>query len=189
MKNKWTLTPDAFNRLLAWLSPDREEAGRKYEEIRRKLIFYFTKRGHREPEDLADESFNRAARKLESGTLNYSGDPLRDLTGFAYYVWKEDLRKLRPEPIDDPDLFPAPYLSDREILFRCLDQCLAKLSGHSRDLLTRYHQEKGHEKSVVRQLLADEAGINLATLRIRICRMVRPVRECFSACIGKESAR
>ncbi|HEV3039488.1 MAG TPA: hypothetical protein VHA33_17060 [Candidatus Angelobacter sp.] len=188
MKNKWTLTPDAFNRLLAWLSPSRAEAGCKYEEIRQKLITYFTRRGHPEPEDLADETIDRAARKLESGTMNYSGDPVRDLTGFARYVWQEDVRRLRPEPIDDPELLPAPDLPDREALFRCLDQCMANLTGHSRDLLVRYHQENGHEKIVIRQLLADEAGITLATLRIRVCRMVRPVRECFFACIQKENA-
>ena len=187
MKNKWTLTPDAFNRLLAWLSPNGEEAGSQYEEIRQKLIYYFTKRGHPEPEKLADETLDRAARRLESGTLNYSGNPIRDLTGFARHVWQEDLRRPRPEPIDNPDLLLAPDLPDREVLFRCFDQCMGNLTGHSHDILTRYHQEKGHQKVVVRQLLADEAGISLATLRIRVCRMIRPVRECFFACLEKEN--
>jgi DNA-directed RNA polymerase specialized sigma24 family protein len=188
MKNKWTLTPDAFSRLLAWLSPNREEAAQKYEEIRQKLISYFTRRGHPGPEELADETFDRAARRLESGTLNYSGDPVRDLTGFAHYVWMEDLRRLRPDPLENADILPSPDRLNMEVLFLCLDRCMASLTGHSRDILTRYHQEKGHEKSVLRQLLADEAGVSLATLRIRVCRMIKPVRECFFACIEKESA-
>src|SRR5437667_10294044 len=109
MKNKWILTPDAFNRLLAWLSPEREEAGRKYEEIRKKLVLFFTKRAHREPEDLTDDTLNRIARKLQSGELKYSGDPIRDVIGFARHVSQEDRRKLRPDPLEDlPILRAAP---------------------------------------------------------------------------------
>jgi hypothetical protein len=35
---KWVLTREAFERLLAWLDPDRERAGQKYEKIRQKLV-------------------------------------------------------------------------------------------------------------------------------------------------------
>src|SRR5581483_3222464 len=188
MKNKWTLTPDGFNRLLAWLAPDREEAARKYEEIRKKLIFYFTTRGLSGPEELADETFDRVARRLESGTMNYSGDPVRDIIGFARYVWLEEVNKLKPEPIENLDILPSPRPVNSEIWFRCFDQCMAGLTENSRGFLTRYFQEQGDDKIMTRQRLADELGISLANLRIRVCRMLRPVRECFSACIEKESA-
>ena len=35
MKKNWSLTQEAFDRLLAWLGAGPEEAGRRYEEIRR----------------------------------------------------------------------------------------------------------------------------------------------------------
>src|SRR5262249_36046354 len=40
-KTHWTLTLEAFERLLRWLSPDRDAAGRKYEQIRTKMVRFF----------------------------------------------------------------------------------------------------------------------------------------------------
>jgi hypothetical protein len=45
------LTQAAFDMLLARLDPDREEAGRKYDEIRRKLTKFFEFWGSSAPED------------------------------------------------------------------------------------------------------------------------------------------
>src|SRR5437763_8010674 len=137
MKKKWTLTPDAFNQYLAHLSSDREEAGRKYVEMKQELVSFFTRRGHPDPEKLANETLDRAARKALAGELNYSGDHLRDLIGFARNVSKEGWRDIEPEPIDgiDPPAPDNPY--DDEEFFLCMDQCLAQLTEHSRSLLTR----------------------------------------------------
>ena len=59
------LSQEAFDRLLAWLNPNRALAGEKYEEIRRRLIKIFTCRGCTCPEVLADETINRVARKVK----------------------------------------------------------------------------------------------------------------------------
>lgn len=75
MKKDWILTQESFDALLAWLDPAREEAGRRYEEIRRRLIKIFTCRGCGEPEDLADETINRVSKKLKEIESDYSGDP------------------------------------------------------------------------------------------------------------------
>jgi hypothetical protein len=188
MKNKWTLTPDAFNRLLAWLSPDREEAGRKYEESRQKLIYFFTKRGGHDPEGLADDTINRVARKLELGTMDYSGDPNRDFIGFAKKVYQEYDRRPRPDLIEDMEVIPSPKPADRELYFRCLEKCMAGLPERSRNMVSRYHQDQGREKIRIRQLLADESGVGMNTLRIQVCRIVKTLRECFFGCIQKETA-
>lgn len=187
MKKKWTLTPDAFNQYLALLSSDREEAGRKYVEMKQELVSFFTRRGHPDPEKLANETLDRAARKALAEELNYSGDHLRDLIGFARNVSKEARREKQPEPIDDIDP-PAPGPQDQEALFRCMDQCLAQLTEHSKSLLTRYHQDQGRQKIIIRQLLADEEKIGVAALRIRVHRILTPLRECFFNCIEKENA-
>ena len=50
MNKDWFLTQEAFDALLAWLDPEREAAGRKYEEIRLRLIKLFTCRGCSEPD-------------------------------------------------------------------------------------------------------------------------------------------
>jgi dihydroneopterin aldolase len=65
MKKNWELSQETFDALLAWLDSDRDQAAMKYEKIRRALIKIFTGRACVEPEDLADETINRVARKLK----------------------------------------------------------------------------------------------------------------------------
>nr|MDQ3743617.1 hypothetical protein [Acidobacteriota bacterium] len=54
---------DDFDSLLAWLDADREEAGKKYESIRLRLIRIFTCRGRHDSEELADETIRRVTLK------------------------------------------------------------------------------------------------------------------------------
>ncbi|HEY8459133.1 MAG TPA: hypothetical protein VIM99_02065, partial [Blastocatellia bacterium] len=76
-KKDWEFTPEAFERFLNWLNPDREKAGQKYEDIRAGLIGYFNFRGCSGTEDLADETINRAIRQLPSIQDFYQGDPIK----------------------------------------------------------------------------------------------------------------
>lgn len=57
-----------FEQLLAWLDEDRELAGKKYEEIRFRLINLFIARGCRISEELADKTIDRVARKVKDRT-------------------------------------------------------------------------------------------------------------------------
>ena len=66
-KSKADLTREALDRLLHWLDRDRDRAGQRYEQIRSGLIKVFLCRGAVDPEELADETINRVARK--SGKL------------------------------------------------------------------------------------------------------------------------
>jgi hypothetical protein len=52
MNKNWVLSQEAFDALLDWLDPDREQAGIKYEQIRLRLIKIFTGRGCSDAEDL-----------------------------------------------------------------------------------------------------------------------------------------
>ena len=62
-RQKWTLTQDAFDRLLVALGGDRDSGSEKYLELRTNLTRFFEWRGCSFPEDHADETFNRIARK------------------------------------------------------------------------------------------------------------------------------
>ena len=68
VRQKWTLTKDAFDRLLDSLGPDRDTAGDRYLEIRRNLVRLFEWRGCSTPDEYADETINRCARKIEEGS-------------------------------------------------------------------------------------------------------------------------
>src|SRR5262249_14687139 len=89
---KQDLTPTMFAKLLRWLDPDWERAGAKYETIRVKLIKYFEWRGSWLPEDHADETINRVARKLEEGETVRTGEPYTYFQGVARLILLEALR-------------------------------------------------------------------------------------------------
>lgn len=75
LKKTQPLTQESFDKLLAWLHHDRDEAGQKYEAIRKKLISYFLVNGRIGPEDLTDETINRVAQKIDEVSGNYEGTP------------------------------------------------------------------------------------------------------------------
>src|SRR6516162_9010610 len=52
VKTHAALTPASFEKFLCWLSEDWDEAGRKYEQIRTKMVKFFTWRGCHIPEEL-----------------------------------------------------------------------------------------------------------------------------------------
>jgi hypothetical protein len=69
------LDQDGFDKLLGWLGPDRDSAGKKYEEIRLKLIKIFARRGCMLAEELADETMDRVCNKAQKIVDDYKGDP------------------------------------------------------------------------------------------------------------------
>src|SRR6516164_2606740 len=75
-----TLTAESFAKLLACFDLDRDRAGEKYEDLRRTLIRFFEWRGAPLPEEHADESFNRVARKRAEGL------EIRNVRGYCYEV-------------------------------------------------------------------------------------------------------
>lgn len=89
------LTQRAFDALLAWLDPDRELAGEKYEDIRYRLIKFFERRGCPAPEELADEVLNRVSKKLDEGTEVRA---FEYFYGVALRVFHEHLEKPRTQP-------------------------------------------------------------------------------------------
>lgn len=176
---KKELTQEAFDRLLVWLNPDREQAGRKYEEIRLRLIKIFTCRGCVTPEDLADDTINRVARKVPEIVPSYVGDPTLYFLGVAHNVCLEYFRK-RPEP-DPPPLPDDP--ERKEQLDECLDRCMQRLTSKNRQLILEYYREEKHSKIDHRKELAQRLGIALNALRIQACRIRASLQECVFECL------
>ena len=85
-QKEWVLSQDTFDELLTWLNPNRDQAGKTYENIRQRLIKIFTYRGIAVAEDLADETINRVAKKVHEIRSTYIGDPALYFHGVARYV-------------------------------------------------------------------------------------------------------
>ena len=170
---------DDFDRLLAWLDPDREKAAIRYEEIRRRLIKIFESNGFAEADEMADETFDRVAIKLREVADTYVGDPALYVYGVARFIIMEH-RRPKPLPLplppsDDPDV--------KEQRDDCLEHCLKKLSPEDRQLLLDYYTGEGREKIERRRELAEARGLTENALRIYLTRLRKTLRACISKCL------
>jgi RNA polymerase sigma factor (sigma-70 family) len=183
MANDDNFSQGDFDRFLKWLDPDHEQAGTKYKEIQRRLIKLFTCRGCFEAEELADETINRVIKKMAEIADNYDGEPIAYFYGVARNVWLEYTKRkpfVAPPPPPDP-----PEELEKES--RCLDECMEKLPPDNRALVLSYYQEEKQAKIDYRKRLADELGIGMNALRIKMCRIRASLQECLIECVSRET--
>ncbi|HZH31540.1 MAG TPA: hypothetical protein VEY11_12325 [Pyrinomonadaceae bacterium] len=184
MNKEWVLTQESFNQLLSWLAPNREQAGKKYEEIRRRLIMIFTCRGCSEAEELADETINRVIRRVPDIADTYVGDQALYFYGVAHNVHLEYLRKRSSPPPSAP---PVEKSEEDERRYECLERCMMHLTKENRELLLAYYQADKQAKIDARKEFAERLNIPLNALRIRAFRLREKLRLCVLECVGKES--
>jgi DNA-directed RNA polymerase specialized sigma24 family protein len=182
---KWALTTEALDKLLAHFSDNREEAGAKYESMRSKLVRYFEWRMCPLPEDLADETINRVARRIDEG------EDIFNLPGYfltvARLVFMESLRDRNRTsvPLDEISEVSAEQPQEdeqKELRLRCLDDCLNELPIESRTLILTYYHDERRAKIERRKQLAVGLGIPLNALRIRAHRIRMLLEKCVRDC-------
>lgn len=184
MGNRRDLTEEELNNLLAWLDPDRERAARKYQTIYRGLTKIFAIKGCKEPEELADETINRVARKASEVAANYQGDPTNYFFGVAKKVLLEHQR-IKVEFVPLP--FNLSALETHELAdkleFECLDHCLQKLTPTKRQIVRRYYDvEAGAD---AREAFAKFLGIKPNALRVKVFRIISELEECMDKCLQR----
>lgn len=184
---EWVLTREALARFLSCLDANPDQAGRKYEAIRQKLVKIFDWRGARFPDECADETINRVVRKLEYG------QEIRDIStycqGVARLVLLESLKKAenRQVSLDELKSVPvAPVLPDDDTVQRkCFVQCLSELPIESRQLILQYYEDERRLKINNRQAIADRLGIPLNALRSRVQRIRDKLERCVTHCTSR----
>src|SRR6266403_1665232 len=90
-QGQWIVTQEAFDKLLAAFSADRNEAAIQYERIHVKLIRFFEWHPCDSPDVRADQTLNRVARKIEEG------QPIDNLIGYIYGVARLIFMEARKE--------------------------------------------------------------------------------------------
>jgi DNA-directed RNA polymerase specialized sigma24 family protein len=182
-----SITAQAFTRLLARLHPDLEQAGHEYERLRRLLVRFFDWRGAPTPDECADETLDRLARKLEHTIV----DDVRNYArGIARMVLLERRRGPLFSPIEDHaelgDAAAAPPSFDDEHDRRqeCFDRCLAEIPDEGRTLLLRYYEGEGHAKISNRRAMAASLGVSENALRSRVQRLRDRLEQRMATCVS-----
>jgi len=182
------LESDQFEAFLTRLSPDRDHAGRRYESLRARLIALFTYRGCPIPEELADETLDRTARKVADLPASaVPTDPSPLVFGIAWNVARESFHTPRWAPLPDCDLpDPIQVTSDplkQEREQRCLDRCLDGLGAAESQLVLAYFAQEKRAKIEQRSRLAADLGISQNALRLRVHRITSTLRACLDTCL------
>jgi DNA-directed RNA polymerase specialized sigma24 family protein len=186
-RQKWALNQEAFDKLLVAFDADRETAGRKYLEIRNNLTRFFEWRGCSFPEDHADETINRMAKRVSEGEaiLNHSGYAM----GVARLLLLEIVKGRQREQSAlaeigaEPDVYVPE--DDGESRLNCLRSCLQELSPDNRELILQYYQGEKGEKIENRKKLIKRLGIPVNTLRMRALRLRERLQSCVEECLGR----
>jgi DNA-directed RNA polymerase specialized sigma24 family protein len=182
VQKKWELTREGFDTFLFGLDRDREQAGRKYELLRAKLISFFDWRNCPAPEDHADEALNRVVKKIQAG--EEIRDPSTYVFGIARMMLLEIARAGEKERLNLSQL-PVNHEVDQESAetqrrIDCLRRCLAALPQKDRELITQYYDADGPSSKIVRRKeLALRLGLQLNALRIRACRLRERLEHCL----------
>lgn len=186
-RQKWTLTQEAFDKLLGALGGDRDSAAQKYLEIRTNLTRFFEWRGCSFPEDHADETINRIAKRVAEGEeiLNYSGYAL----GVARLLLLEINKGRQREQLALAEIGTASEVyedaNDDESRLICLRSCLQSLSNDNRELILEYYQGEKGEKIQNRKKMMDRLGVPVNTLRMRALRVRERLQGCVEECVER----
>ena len=195
-KTDWTLTREVFRQFLRWLDEGVESNGERYLEMRRRLVRYFDHRNCSSPDDLADETLNRVARKLEEKGEIVGVAPAHYCYIVARLIFLESARRKDQDgpSFDDTARFgglmaslaaPSELATDtaaKEKLFTCLEQCLSKLRTQDRELILDYYRGEQREKIERRSQMATHLGLSMNAMSIRACRIRTKLEACVRTC-------
>jgi DNA-directed RNA polymerase specialized sigma24 family protein len=172
----------SFDGFLAALDPDRTAAGERYERLRRRLLMFFAARRVAMGEVCADETLDRAARRLAEGV---AVEPTVEsyVLGIARNVAREQWKRPQFAEVEWARMAaPEPVVEDGR--GACLESCLDGLAPQARGWIGRFYESRGAERIRNRAVLAEELGIDGNALRVRMCRIRGKLEECVRACLG-----
>jgi DNA-directed RNA polymerase specialized sigma24 family protein len=194
-KKNWTISSSAFHRLLAWLDEGKSSDGQNYLEMRERLVAYFDRKNCLQPDDLADETLNRVARRLEEEGTIETETPAKYCYITARFVFMESLREKDKNsvPLDDVlrkgenKVTVKDETDEKEIKekrLKCLELCTEKLEAASRDTIVSYYYGEERVKIENRRALARSLNISVNALTIRACRIRDKLESCVRKCVG-----
>ena len=183
-----------FESLLRRLDADRDHAGQKYEELRRRLIRFFGWNDCFPEEDLADEALDRVALKIDSEEIN---DIVPFTWGVARNIVREFHKRLPTVDIDDLPPHEGPHTgnaelpiieaADRQRRLQCLHQCIQVLSAAEREVFLEYEYYTDKPQNTAK--LAERLGLTIGALQTKAHRIKHKVEMCTRKCFASSPKR
>lgn len=173
-----TTSPGIFQNLLSRLGPDSETAGREYERLRTGLSNYFRVKGLSGSLHLADVTLDRVANLLAAKEVT-------DVEGFCFGVARlicmEQYRVENRQRAADETFATSAAQDDEDDKYELMRTCLETLPANDQDLLKAYYTELSpRARSAHREKLAQQAGLSIDHLRLRIHRLRRKLENCLN---------
>jgi hypothetical protein len=172
---------DHLNRLLTFLCPDDpEEAGRRYLRLHQKLEGYFRTRGVADPAAAADETLDRAARRIAEGAEVPNIDNF--CLGIARFIIKEGWRINTRESAAFLEFLERNQHASADQIDRLsfMKSCFEELAQYEQNLLNAYCEApRGQARAKHRRELAQRSNLTVSALRIRVTRLRRGLEDCL----------
>lgn len=176
-----------------WLDEGTNSEGIRYLEMRRRLVSYFDRKNCATPDEFADETLNRVARRLEEEGEIVSETPAKYCYIVAHFVFLEHLRAIKKSDKSFADsrltpsaVIPGPEDEDKkktkEKMLNCLEECTSNLEPQNKEIITRYYLGTGRRKIENRIMLAKDLSITMNALTIRACRIRDKLEACVRQC-------
>lgn len=170
---------DHFSRLLTFLCPDDpEEAGRRYLRLHQKLEGYFRIRGVADPAAAADETLDRAARRIAEGAEVPNIDNFS--LGIARFIVKEGWRINTRESTAFIEFLERHEHASADQIDRLslMKSCFEELPQYEKNLLNAYcDAPRGKARAQHRRELAERLELTVSALRIRVTRLRQDLDE------------
>lgn len=194
--SNWVPTPEAWDKFLLLLDDDREVAGEKYENIRKRLIFYFECRKRHESEDLADETITRVIKRYYEGVQ--IDEVMRYCYGVARIVFLETLVAERRTDAVQEELirFSTPFnppedsddTQELHVLMITFDECMEELSMENRSFILSYYDDSGRAKINKRKSLTEKLGVSRNAVTLRAFQIRKKLEKCIKSHLRKKAA-
>jgi DNA-directed RNA polymerase specialized sigma24 family protein len=180
---KRTLTPDAFQAFLAWLSPQNTEDGEAYEKARNRLVIFFAGRQCRDPESLADKTIDIATFKIAE--IPSEVQPIAYLLGIAKNVFREYQREIEKELTASVanQKYQSASQTEVERNHTCLERCLNELPQEDHTILLNYYSQAKRAKIELHRQLAERHRLTPNALRNRVFRLNQRMARCIDNCL------
>jgi len=190
-KKNRTLDADSFNRLLDWLDGGVNSEGQKYVEMRQRLVTYFNRKNCSAPDDLADETLNRVARRIQKEGFIKAETPAKYCYIVARFVFMESLREGERERSRQQELARQWHATSgseasdiQEKMRTCMQRCIEQLDPAKRELILDYYAGDERQKIDNRKRLAGSLKMTTNALSIRACRIRDELETCVRQCLG-----